>query len=277
MSEVKYVTEINIPELEVYAKLTEVELRNKLEPEKGIFIAEGPKVIDLAIEGGCEPLSLLMEERYLATQGKVLLERYPRLTAYVGERSVLASLTGYKLTRGILSAMLRPKALAPEELFSKARTLAILDGLTDATNVGAIFRSAAALDVDGVVVMDSSSDPLCRRSVRVSMGTIFQVPWVRFSGSVKELEKWGYTTLALALTDDSLSLIDPSLLTFPKLALVFGSEGYGLSPKTIEACQYRVKIPMSHGVDSLNVAAASAVAFWQLCAGRGITKENNYE
>lgn len=263
MANIIQVTDIDIPELEVFAKLTEVQLRNNLDPAMGIFIAESGKVIELALKAGCEPLAFLMEERYVEGQAKDILARYPEVPCYVGERQVLASLTGYTLTRGILCALRRPKPLALEQLVQGAQRLAVLDGITDATNVGAIFRSAAALNVDGVVVMENCNDPLCRRSVRVSMGTIFQVPWCRLK-DLTELKKHGFKLAAMALTDDSVSIEDERLAEEEKLALVFGSEGYGLSKAVLATSDYTVKIPMSHEVDSLNVAAASAVAFWQL-------------
>jgi tRNA G18 (ribose-2'-O)-methylase SpoU len=264
MARVIEINNLNDSGLEVFAHLTEVQLRNHLEPEKGIFIAEGETVIDLALKAGCEPLSLLMERKRIEKLDKSLVERCGDIPIYTGERDVLAGLTGYTLTRGILGAFRRPVLSSPQDLCKKAKRLAVLDGITDSTNVGAIIRSAAALNVDGVLVMTSCCDPLCRRSVRVSMGTIFQIPWTMMADDITLLKQWGFKTAAMALSDKAISIEDHSLVAEPKLALVFGSEGYGLAPKTMEACDYIVKIPMSHQVDSLNVAAASAVAFWQL-------------
>lgn len=257
---------LNQPELDVYARLTENQLRNRLEPEKGIFIAQTPKVIALALENGYEPLSILAEEGQLDGEARKILEAVGETPIYTASRELLAELTGYALTRGILCAMRRPKMPALEEICAGAKRIAVLDGVVDATNVGAIIRSAAALDMDGVVVTSTCCDPLNRRAVRVSMGTVFQIPWTRAESAtwVRELRTLGYRTVAMALRKDSLDIDDPALAKEEKLAVVLGSEGWGLPQQTIDRCDYTVCIPMGHGVDSLNVAAASAVAFWQL-------------
>jgi len=264
LTAIKEIKDITAPELTLFAKLTEPQLRNKLEPEKGIFIAESEKVISLALQAGCKPLAFLMEKKRLKGQGASLLATCGNVPVYTGEREILANLTGYTLTRGILCAMRRPCLPKVKTLCARARRIAVLDGMTDSTNVGAIFRSAAALNIDAVLVMASCADPLCRRSVRVSMGTIFQMPWTRMSNDITLLQQFGFKTAAMALSDRAISIEDKRLAVEKKLALVFGTEGYGLRPETIAACNYVVKIPMAHQVDSLNVAAASAVAFWQL-------------
>ena len=257
---------LNQPELDVYARLTENQLRNRLEPEKGIFIAQTPKVITLALENGYEPLSLLAEEGQLEREARKILEDVGETPIYTASRELLAELTGYALTRGILCAMRRPAMPALAQICAGAKRIAVLDGVVDATNVGAIIRSAAALDMDGVVVTSTCCDPFNRRAVRVSMGTVFQIPWTRTESEtwVRELRNLGYRTVAMALRKDSLDIDDPVLAKEEKLAVVLGSEGWGLPQETIDRCDYTVCIPMGHGVDSLNVAAASAVAFWQL-------------
>ena len=257
---------LNQPELDVYARLTENQLRNRLEPEKGIFIAQTPKVITLALENGYEPLSLLAEEGQLEGEARKILEDVGETPIYTASRELLAELTGYALTRGILCAMRRPAMPALAQICAGAKRIAVLDGVVDATNVGAIIRSAAALDMDGVVVTSTCCDPFNRRAVRVSMGTVFQIPWTRTESEtwVRELRNLGYRTVAMALRKDSLDIDDPVLAKEEKLAVVMGSEGWGLPQETIDRCDYTVCIPMGHGVDSLNVAAASAVAFWQL-------------
>lgn len=260
------------PELDVYLRLTEAQLRNRLEPEKGIFIAESPKVISRALDAGMSPLSLLMERKHIETEA-ALIERCGDVPVYTGPSELLEELTGFALTRGVLCAMRRPQLPSVEELLADARRVAVLEGIVDHTNVGAIFRSAAALGVDAVFVTPTCCDPLYRRAVRVSMGTVFQVPWTRIGNDVHDwpqpglarLSALGFKTAALALSDDSVPLDDTALNAEPRLALVFGTEGDGLSHKTIEGCDYTVRIPMHNGVDSLNVAAASAVTFWQLC------------
>lgn len=257
---------INQPELDVYARLTENQLRNRLEPEKGIFIAQTPKVIALALENGYEPLSILAEEGQLEGEAKDILEAVGETPIYTASRALLAELTGYSLTRGILCAMRRPRLPSLEAICAGAKRIAVLDGVVDATNVGAIIRSAAALDMDAVLVTSTCCDPLNRRAVRVSMGTVFQIPWTRTESEnwIQELQDLGYRTVAMALRKDSLDIDDPALAGEEKLAVVLGSEGWGLPQETIDRCDYTVCIPMGHGVDSLNVAAASAVAFWQL-------------
>lgn len=263
MARIIEITAIDKPELIMFAGLTEPQLRNRLEPEQGLFIAESPKVIELALSGGCKPLALLMERKHITGQGSVIIAKCGDIPVYTGDREILAQLTGYKLTRGILCAMHRPPSRTVEMICNGARRLAVLDGITDAMNVGAIFRCAAALNIDGVLVADSCCDPLCRRSVRVSMGTIFQVPWAHIS-SICQLREQNFKLAALALSDMAIDIEAPELLAEQRLALVFGTEGYGLSDSTLARCDYMVQIPMAHGVDSLNVAAASAIAFWQL-------------
>lgn len=268
------------PALDVYARLTEAQLRNRLEPAKGIFIAESPKVISRALDAGISPLSYLMEESRLE-EARPLVERSGDVPVYTGPSELLEQLTGFKLTRGVLCAMRRPPLPSVEEVLAGASRVAVLDGVVDHTNVGAMFRSAAALGVDAVLVTPTCCDPLYRRSVRVSMGAVFQIPWTRIGESVRDwpeaglarLEASGFSTAAFALEETSLSLGDARLSGEEKLAMVFGTEGDGLSRRAIDGCDYTVRIPMSHGVDSLNVAAASAVAFWQLCRKRGGERE----
>ena len=264
MANIIEITDISVPELEVFAQLTEKQLRHKLEPEKGIFIAESGKVIELALAAGCEPVSLLMERKQLTGQGKNILARYDDVTVYTGDREVLAGLTGYRLTRGILCAMRRPQLPPVQQICARASRVAVLENITDAANVGGIFRSAAALGVDAVLVMRSCCDPLCRKAVRVSMGTVFQIPWTYIENGIAPLQELGFKTAALALREQAVSIDDPKLMAEARLALIFGTEGYGLAQAIIDACDYVVQIPMTHDVDSLNVAAASAVTFWQL-------------
>ena len=272
MNKIIEITDLNFPELDVYARLTEAQLRTRMETERGVFIAESPKVIELALNAGCVPLSFLMERRHLQGQGAPLMERCPGIPVYTADRDVLASLTGYALTRGILCAMQRPEPQKAEALLGGSRRIAVLEGIVDSTNVGAIFRSAAALNMDAVLVTPSCCDPLCRRAVRVSMGTVFQVPWAQIGtcpadwpeNGIAQLHSLGFKTAAMALSDRSVSIDDPRLQQEEKLAVLLGTEGDGLSHQTIARCDYTVMIPMEHGVDSLNVAAASAVAFWQL-------------
>ncbi len=253
------------PALDVYARLTEAQIRNRLEPEKGVFIAESPKVIRLALDAGFEPVSFLMEEKHIEGDAKDLLLRCPDVPVYTGSRELLQSLTGYALTRGVLSAMKRPPLPALDTVLDHAKRVAVLDGIVDASNLGAIVRSAAALDLDAVLFSPTCCDPLNRRAVRVSMGTVFQVPWtVLPENGLQLLRERGFITAAMALVDDSLSMDDPKLKACERLAIVLGTEGDGLSEETIAACDYAVKIPMAHGVDSLNVGAAAAVAFWEL-------------
>lgn len=272
MNKIIEITDLNFPELDVYARLTEAQLRTRMETERGVFIAESPKVIELALNAGCIPLSLLMERRHLQGQGASLMARCPDIPVYTADRDVLASLTGYALTRGILCAMQRPSPRTAESLLADARRVAVLEGIVDSTNMGAIFRSAAALGMDAVLLTPTCCDPLCRRAVRVSMGTIFQVPWARIGdcpadwpeAGMELLHRHGFATAAMALDERAISIDDPRLQQEEKLAVLLGTEGDGLSHQTIARCDYTVMIPMEHGVDSLNVAAASAVVFWQL-------------
>lgn len=259
------VTDLAAPELDVYARLTGAQLRNRLEPDKGVFIAESPKVIATALDAGYEPLSLLMERRHIEGDAQPILARCGEIPVYTAERETLARLTGFELTRGVLCAMRRPRLPSVEEVCARARRVAVLEGIVDHTNVGAIFRSAAALGIDAVLVTPTCCDPFYRRAVRVSMGTVFQVPWAYVPEDWPALLRaQGFRTAAMALRDDSVRLDDPRLMQAEKLAVVMGTEGDGLADATIAACDFTVRIPMHHGVDSLNVAAASAVAFYQL-------------
>ena len=266
------ISDFSAPELDVYARLNENQLLNRHEPEKGIFIAESPKVIERALDAGCKPLSLLLETRHIETQAKEIIERCGNIPVYTAELDVLTQITGFKLTRGVLCAMLRPPLPAIEDVCAGAKRIAILENVMNPTNVGAIFRSAAALNIDAVLLTPACSDPLYRRSIRVSMGTVFQIPWTYFNTAPHSwardglplIKKLGFSTVSMALCEDSLRIDDPGLAKIDKLAILLGTEGDGLSAATIADCDYTVRIPMSHGVDSLNVAAASAVAFWQL-------------
>ena len=267
MANIKEVTDFSDPELDIYARLTEVQLLNRREPDKGIFIAESPKVIERALNAGCVPISFLMETRHVENQAKQLIARCGDIPVFTAGLDVLTQLTGFKLTRGMLCAMYRPKLPTVEDICKNARRVAVLEDVMNPTNVGAIFRSAAALGIDAVVLTSASSDPLYRRSIRVSMGTVFQVPWTYLGeGGISELRRLGFKTAAMALKSNSLPIYDPRLAKIDKLAIVLGTEGDGLAAGTIADCDYTVLIPMSHGVDSLNVAAASAVAFYQLAA-----------
>lgn len=267
MANIKEVTDFSDPELDIYARLTEVQLLNRREPDKGIFIAESPKVIERALNAGCVPISFLMETRHVENQAKELIARCGDIPVFTAELDVLTQLTGFKLTRGMLCAMYRPKLPTVGDICKNARRVAVLEDVMNPTNVGAIFRSAAALGIDAVVLTSASSDPLYRRSIRVSMGTVFQVPWTYLGeGGISELRRLGFKMAAMALKSDSLPIYDPRLAKIDKLAIVLGTEGDGLAAGTIADCDYTVLIPMSHGVDSLNVAAASAVAFYQLAA-----------
>ena len=257
------INSLSHPGLEPYAALTEAQLRNRLDEENGMFIAESPKVIRVAINAGYRPLSMLCEERHISGDAAFIAGQFSDIDIFTGERELLKELTGYKLTRGVLCAMKR-KALPSVAEICSGRRVAVIDGVVDTTNIGAIFRSAAALGIDGILLTPTSCDPLNRRSVRVSMGTIFQVAWTWLREPVSSLNAYGFKTVAMALSDDSVSIEDPALCAEPKLAIVLGTEGDGLSRKVIEGCDYVARIPMAHGVDSLNVAAASAVAFWQL-------------
>ena len=266
------ITDFTAPELDVYARLSEAQLLNRFEPEKGLFIAESPKVIERALNACCEPVSILMEDKHVEGEGKDILARCGHIPVYTAPFEVLTQLTGFKLTRGMLCAMRRRPLPTVEEVCANARRIAVLEDVMNPTNIGAIIRSAAALNMDAVLLTPACSNPLYRRAIRVSMGTVFQIPWT-FLGNdenehprswVQRLKELGFQTAAMALSDDSVSIRDPRLGEVEKLAIVLGTEGDGLASKTIADCDYTVRIPMSHGVDSLNVAAASAVAFWQL-------------
>ena len=266
------ITDFNAPELDIYARLSEGQLLNRHEPEKGIFIAESPKVVERALDAGYEPISLLLERKHIDTQASDIVKRIGDIPVYTAEFDVLTQLTGFNLTRGVLCAMKRRPLPTVEEICANTRRIAILENVMNPTNVGAIFRSAAALGIDAVLLTSACSNPLYRRAIRVSMGTVFQIPWT-FLGNessndtkvdISTLKKLGFKTAAMALNDNSVSIDNPALMAEDKLAIILGTEGDGLADSTIEGCDYTVKIPMAHGVDSLNVAAASAVAFWQL-------------
>ncbi len=272
------ITDFAAPELDVYARLTENQLLNRHEPEKGIFIAESPKVIIRALDAGYQPVSLLLESRHISGQAQEVIARCGDIPVYTAEFDILTQLTGFKLTRGVLCAMRRSKLPEAEEVCRGARRIAILENVMNPTNVGAVFRSAAALNIDGILLTPACSNPLYRRAIRVSMGTVFQIPWTylggEFFGEPEEsqwpqpgmdmLRNMGFKTAAMALSEEAVSIDDPQLMAEEKLAIILGTEGDGLAAETIADCDYTVCIPMSHGVDSLNVAAASAVAFWQL-------------
>ena len=272
MPEITKITDISAPELDVFVRLTGAQLRNRLEPEKGVFIAESPSVIEVALDAGCVPVSLLTDERLIngAVEG-IIAKLGDDVPIYTASRDVLKELTGFELTRGALCAMRRPVQKTVRELCENAKRVAVLEEIADSTNIGALFRSAAALGIDAVLITPTCCDPLCRRAVRVSMGTVFQVPWGRI-GEVKEdwpsamteLKELGFKTAAMALSNNSVSIDDEALANEERLAIVLGTEGTGLTKQTIADCDYTVKIPMSNGVDSLNVGAAGAIAFWQL-------------
>lgn len=271
MSNIIEISDFDATELDVYARLSEGQLLNRHEPEKGIFIAESPKVIERALDAGCEPLSLLLEKKHIEGEAKAIVERMQDVPIYTAEFEVLTQLTGFKLTRGALCAMRRPKLPSLEEVCRDAKRIVILEDVVNPTNVGAIFRSAAALHMDAVVLTPACSNPLYRRAIRVSMGTVFQIPWTYLAkeegkkqNGIQYLKEQGFKTVAMALSDEAIDIGDPALCAEEKLAIIMGTEGDGLSKSTIEDCDYTVCIPMSHGVDSLNVAAASAIAFWQL-------------
>lgn len=259
------ITSVDEERIAPFARLTEAQLRNKLHPDEGIIIVESPKVIEVALRTGHEPLSLLCEERHIEGDAAGVIELCPEdMPVYTGSRELLAEITGYKLTRGVLCAMRRPLQQPVEKIVENARIVAVIDSVTDTTNIGAIFRSAAALGVDAVLLTPTSCDPLNRRSIRVSMGSVFLVPWGWVESAVAPLQALGFTTAAMALTDRSVSIDDPALASAEKVALILGTEGEGLAQEVIDSADMVVRIPMSHNVDSLNVAAASAVAFWQL-------------
>ena len=277
MMNVIEIQDFEAPELDVYARLTENQLVNRADPAKGMFIAESPKVIMRALDAGCVPVSVLMEKRQLKTEGEALeavrtcSSIHKSIPVYVAEFEVLTKLTGFQLTRGMLCAMYRPKLQTPQEICRDARRIAVLENVVNPTNVGAIFRSAAALNMDAVLLTPACSDPLYRRAIRVSMGTVFQIPWTYIGEKaadwpkdMEQLRQMGFQTVAMALREDSLGIDDKRLHEVDKLAILLGTEGEGLADETLAQCDYTVRIPMSHGVDSLNVAAASAVAFYEL-------------
>lgn len=267
MSNIIEITDYEAPELDVYARLTEAQLLNRFEPKKGMFIAESPKVIQRALDSGCQPVSILVERSRIQGESLEVIERCGDIPVYTADLDVLTKLTGYQLTRGLLCAMRRPQLPTVEDVLKNVRRVAVLENIQNPTNVGAIFRSAAALGMEAVLLTPDCSNPLYRRSCRVSMGTVFQVPWTYLDENwTAQMKKLGFKTAAMALSDNSVSIDDPRLLQEEKLAVVLGSEGDGLAENTIAHCDYTVKIPMAHGVDSLNVAAASAVAFWELRA-----------
>lgn len=261
-----HIDSLTHPGVEVFSHLTEAQLRNRLEPGKGVFIVESPKVIRVALDAGYEPLSLLCEEKHLTGDAADIAARCAHLPIYTGQRELLAALTGYTLTRGVLCAMRRPQPLSVERVCEGAHRVVVIDGVVDTTNIGAIFRSAAALGIDAVLLTPTSCDPLNRRAVRVSMGSVFLVPWTWLDAPIQSLNAVGFRTVAMALTDRSVSIDDEVLRREPKLAIIMGTEGDGLPHETIAAADYVARIPMSHQVDSLNVAAAAAVAFWELRA-----------
>ena len=267
------ITDFDAPELDVYARTTENQLVNRHEPQKGMFIAESPLVIERALNAGYKPASMLVEKKHIQTHAKNIIERCNDIPVYTAEFDVLTKITGFKLTRGMLCAMYRKELTSVKDICNGANRIAILENIVNPTNVGAIFRSAAALGMDAVILTHGCSDPLYRRAIRVSMGTVFQIPWTYLDNDlvwpdsgIDYLHDIGFKLSAMALNNNSLRIDDKKLLSEQKLAIVLGTEGDGLLTDTIERCDYTVKIPMSHGVDSLNVAAASAVAFWQLCS-----------
>ena len=271
MNNIIEINDITAPELDVYARTSEVQLLRYYEPDPGLFIAESPKVIERALNAGYEPHSFLVEHKDLEGEAKELLEHYPEVPVYTAEYDVLVGMTGYALARGMLCAMKRRQLPSIEEICQNTNRIAILENVVNPTNIGAIFRSAAALHMDAVLLTSGCSDPLYRRAARVSMGTVFQIPWTYFDkkaswpeDGMKAIQNLGFKTVAMALREDSYSIDDPKLLAEEKLAVILGTEGDGLASQTIADCDYTVMIPMSHGVDSLNVAAASAVAFWEL-------------
>lgn len=266
------ITDFSAPELDIYARLTEAQLLNRHEPEKGLFIAESPKVVERALDAGCVPVSLLLERKHIVGQARDVIARCGEIPVYTADFDVLTKLTGFQLTRGVLCAMRRPRLPEVDEICTGARRIAILENVMNPTNIGAIFRSAAALNIDAVLLTPACSNPLYRRAIRVSMGTVFQVPWTYLGNEtsqwpqpgMKLLHEMGFRTAAMALNDNAISIDDPRLMAEEKLAIILGTEGDGLASDTIADCDYTVRIPMCNGVDSLNVAAASAVAFWQL-------------
>lgn len=272
MPDIREIKDFNMPELDIYARLTEVQLLHYYEPNGGIFIAESPNVIERALNAECEPISFLMERKQIVGKMEEIISRFDGIPVFTADHTTLSGLTGFPMTRGALCAMRRPTLRTVEEVCAGAERIAVLENVVNPTNIGAIFRSAAALNMDAVLLTPACSDPLYRRSIRVSMGTVFQVPWTYMKGTdsdwpqqgIRFLKEMGFKTAAMALSDQSVSIDDPDLMAEEKLAVILGTEGDGLAPDTIADCDYTVRIPMAHGVDSLNVAAASAVAFWQL-------------
>ena len=273
MPQIIEINDLTSPAISVYSQLTETQLRNRLEPEKGIFIAESPKVIKVALDEGYVPLSLLTERKHIEGQYAPFFASFADdIPIYTGDHNLLTALTGYELTRGVLCAMRRPRRKSLEEVCRDASRIAVLDNVVNATNTGTIFRTATALGLDAIVLTPTCSDPLNRRAVRVSMGTVFQIPWTYIGDTPSDwthngmntLHNLGFKTIAMALTDNSVNIDDPAIMAEPKLAIVLGTEGDGLPSTTINKCDYVVRIPMHHGVDSLNVAVAGAIAFWQL-------------
>ena len=264
MARIIEITSLSDPGADIFSTLTEAQLRNRLEPEKGMFIAESPKVINVALDAGATPIALLCERRHIEGDAREIIARAGDIPVYTGSRELLAELTGYTLTRGVLCAMRRRPLPTVADICRDARRVVVIDSVVDTTNIGAIFRSAAALGIDGVLLTRGSCDPLNRRAVRVSMGSVFLVPWTWIDGPLTQLRDYGFKTVAMALRDNSVSLDDPALCAEPRLAIIMGTEGDGLADRVIDTADYIVRIPMAHGVDSLNVAAASAVAFWQL-------------
>lgn len=259
------ITSLDDERVRMFSSLTEAQLRSRLDPEKAVFIVESPKVIHVALDAGYEPVAMLCERRHLTGDAASIIERCPTMEVFTGSREMLSSLTGYVLTRGVLCAMRRPADRSVAEVTEGAKRVVVIDGVTDTTNIGAIFRSAAALGIDGVLLTRQSCDPFNRRSVRVSMGSVFLVLWAWLDGPVSSLRERGFATAAMALRKDSVNVDDPQLMGEQRLAIIMGTEGDGLAQEVIDSADYTVCIPMAHGVDSLNVAAASAVAFWQLC------------
>ena len=271
--DLRRITDFDAPELDVYARLTENQLLNRADPQNALFVAESPLVIGRALDAGCAPVSFLMETKHVTGKGAALLSRCPGVPVYAAEEDVLTNLTGFHLTRGMLCAMRRRPLPAVETVCAGAKRVAVLEDVMNPTNVGAIFRSAAALGIDAVLLTQACSDPLYRRAIRVSMGTVFQVPWTYLpEGWPQTLRALGFTTAAMALCDASLPIYAPQLKRADRLAVVLGTEGDGLAESTIAACDCTVRIPMTHGVDSLNVAAASAVAFYQLALLAGLSE-----
>lgn len=264
MAQIKEITDINCSEVAPFVSLTEAQLRNYTETEGGLFIAESPKVIEIALDKGYVPASILCERKHITGDAAGIIQKCGDITVYTGERDILASITGYRLTRGVLCAMKRKPLPTPSEILDNSSLVGVLQGITDTTNIGAIFRSASALGVDALLLSKDTCDPLNRRAVRVSMGTVFTVPWTFDLHPLSTLQAAGFKTAAMALTDDSISLDNPVLKQVPRLAVIFGTEGDGLPRETIISTDWVVKIPMMHGVDSLNVAAAAAVTFWEL-------------